>query len=72
MAVNNDQKTTILGVVKAVLYIVSGAAVQLFNIPIDTAATQGLSSAQDWMSVIMVTLGIVNGVIGYYTNKKDK
>lgn len=71
---NNDQKTTVLGVVKGVLYIALAAIVYFFQFDAATAESLKLaiSNSQDWIALVIAIIGGIQPIIYYFTNKKDK
>ena len=71
---NNDQKTTVLGVVKGVLYIALSAMVYFFGFDATTAEAmqQTITASKDWFALVIAFIGALQPIIYYYTNKKDK
>jgi uncharacterized protein involved in response to NO len=70
---NNDKKTTILGVVQFVIAIALSAAVYFFQLPADVAESlkQAVASSQDWIALAIALIGGLGSVISFFTNKKD-
>ena len=70
---NPDKTTTVIGIVKAVLYMGIAALVYFFQLPNEVAdpLKTAVSGAQDWIALLLAVIAALQPIMGWFTNKKE-